>query len=141
MPKMTKEELEKRKTDMALRARAEVAKTEIMQFRLDAASIVKLHEQAAKCRMPVGAMVRQWVLDRLAAEEAEKVSAVPQAMVEMMSALLTEQFDKFEERLDERLKAAEVQQGQLGQPGPSPRIPQPQPSNDESRQRRIRPSA
>ena len=108
MPKMTKEELANRKVDMALRARTEVAKTEIMQFRLDAANIEKLHEQAAKCKMPVGAMVRQWVLDRLVVEETGKLSAVPQVMVDTMATLLTQQFDRLGDRLDERLKQAET---------------------------------
>jgi hypothetical protein len=70
MPKMTKEELAKRKREMTDRARAEVAKTEIVQFRADAEVVQKLYAHAARLRMPVGAMVRQWVMNQLSAEES-----------------------------------------------------------------------
>jgi len=69
MPKMTKEELAKRKADMSARARAEVAKTEILQFRLDADNISRLYEFATELKKPVGTMVREWVLERMAAEQ------------------------------------------------------------------------
>lgn len=68
MPKMTKEKLAKRKADMAARARAEVAKTEIVQFRLDADNITRLYEFATELKKPVGTMVREWVLERMDAE-------------------------------------------------------------------------
>jgi hypothetical protein len=69
MSNMTTEELERRKSEMTARARAEVAKTEIVQFRVDAENINKLYEYAAKTKMPIGTMVRQWVLERLKQEE------------------------------------------------------------------------
>lgn len=69
MPK-TKEELAKRKSQMTARARAEVAKTEIVQFRVDAEIIQRLYAQAAKLKIPVGAMVRQWVVEQLSSEES-----------------------------------------------------------------------
>ncbi|HEY9871324.1 MAG TPA: hypothetical protein V6D08_19350 [Candidatus Obscuribacterales bacterium] len=69
MPKMTKERLAKRKAAMAARARAEVAKTEIVQFRLDADNISRLYEFATALRKPVGTLVREWVLERMASEQ------------------------------------------------------------------------
>jgi hypothetical protein len=89
MPKMSREELDRRKAQTGERARAEVAKTEIMQFRLDAESIERLYAQSAKCKLPVGAMVRQWVLERLAKEEAHTSSADPESETrEQLSKLI-----------------------------------------------------
>ena len=65
---MDKRELEKRKAEMTNRARAEVAKTEIVQFRLDPTNILRLYELAEKSKKPLGTMVRNWVLERMALE-------------------------------------------------------------------------
>ena len=65
---MNKQELEKRKAEMTSRARAEVAKTEIVQFRLDPTNILRLYELAEKSKKPLGTMVRNWVLERMALE-------------------------------------------------------------------------
>jgi hypothetical protein len=77
MPKMTEEQLEKRKAEMTMRARAEIAKTEMVQFRIDAESISRLYERAAKYKMPIGTMVRGWVLDRLHSEEIAAQAGAP----------------------------------------------------------------
>ena len=53
---------------MTSRARAEVAKTEIVQFRLDPTNILRLYELAEKSKKPLGTMVRNWVLERMASE-------------------------------------------------------------------------
>lgn len=87
MPKMTKEELAKRKSEMAARARVEVAKTEIVQFRVDADSIEKLYEHAAALKMPIGTMVRQWVLERLAAEERSEEKSIQQDYLDSLASL------------------------------------------------------
>ena len=87
MPKMTKAELAKRKGDMTVRARIEVAKTEIVQFRVDADNINKLYQSAAKAKMPIGTMVRQWVLERLAIEETEKHIDLPQEYLDSIASL------------------------------------------------------
>lgn len=68
MAKLSQKQLESRKAEMSARARASVAKTEVMQFRLDAESIQQLYELAVTLKKPVGAMVREWVLERLQAE-------------------------------------------------------------------------
>jgi hypothetical protein len=72
---MDKRELEKRKAEMTSRARAEVAKTEIVQFRLDPANILRLYELAEKNKKPLGAMVRNWVLERMAVESTSGTQA------------------------------------------------------------------
>jgi hypothetical protein len=62
---MNKQELQKRKTEMTRRARRDIAKTEIIQFRLDKSSILKLYELAEKNKKHVGTMVREWVLEKI----------------------------------------------------------------------------
>jgi hypothetical protein len=46
-------------------ARSEMAKTEIVQFRVDQADFERLVEAATANQMPMGAMVRKWVLEYL----------------------------------------------------------------------------
>jgi len=46
-------------------ARSEMAKTEIVQFRVDQSDFERLVEAASQLEMPMGAMVRQWVIANL----------------------------------------------------------------------------
>ena len=87
MARMTKEELARRKSEMTARARAEVAKTEIVQFRIDADNISKLYEHAARVKMPIGAMVRKWVMDRLEVEEKGEQTHLPQTYLDCLVSL------------------------------------------------------
>ncbi len=95
MTKMSKKQLEQRKVGMTSRARAAVAKTETMQFRLDAENIQLLYEMAVSQRKPVGAMVREWVLERLQFESlhvgkksSPHPSISPKRVMEMQAELL-----------------------------------------------------
>lgn len=74
MRKMTKGKLAKRKAEMAARSRAEVAKTEIVQFRLDADNITRPYEFATELKKPVGTMVREWLLERIEAERGNSTN-------------------------------------------------------------------
>jgi hypothetical protein len=88
MSKMTKKELQQRMTKLKLSARAQLAKTEVMHFRLDADSIEKLYAMAGKKRKPVGALVREWVLERLQTESGEKSkSAMAVSLIEVNQRL------------------------------------------------------
>ena len=62
---MNKAELDRRKAQMTARAKAEIAKSGIVQFRLEPANILKLYEASVHNKKPVGTMVREWVLERL----------------------------------------------------------------------------
>jgi hypothetical protein len=95
MPKMTKAELAKRKKSMTARAREEVAKTEVVQFRVDTDSIEKLYNQATKAKMPLGTMVRQWVLERLTVEEKGTSGDMAQAYFASIESL-HERLDRLE---------------------------------------------
>ncbi len=70
MPKLTNQQLQKRKLEMAARSRESIAKKELVQFRLDADKIVDLYEIAADKGMLMGTMLRQWVIERMDDEQA-----------------------------------------------------------------------
>lgn len=74
MKKMTRQQLEERKARLTEAARSEVAKREVMHFRLDAATIQGLYEIAEEQQRPVGAMVREWVSERLDRERGVKTT-------------------------------------------------------------------
>lgn len=98
MAKMTPEELSKRKRETLLKARAEVAKTGIVQFRIDEESIQRLYDRASELKKPIGTMAREWVLQRLAAEEGRS-SAVTTKLYEDIMASINSRFDRLEEVL------------------------------------------
>jgi hypothetical protein len=68
MAKMSEAQLKKRKAELGRQARKELAKTEIMRFRLEPRNILHLYEIAEQKHQHVGSMVRQWVLERMEAE-------------------------------------------------------------------------
>lgn len=74
-------------------ARSEMAKTEIVQFRVDKADFERLVEAATACQMPMGAMVRDWVLNRLEPEGRRVLrskTATPMIVAEQSSTLWTD---------------------------------------------------
>jgi hypothetical protein len=95
---MNKAELQKRKTAMAARAKAEIAKSGIVQFRFEPANILKLYEASAKCKKPVGTMVREWVLERLQQEHGgaggDKIQNIEKRLTALESKMRTTSADK-----------------------------------------------
>jgi hypothetical protein len=71
MAKLTSGQLAKRKKQSREAARAQIAKSEVMHFRLDPNSIQRIYAVAEKQRKNPGALVREWVLERLGAESGE----------------------------------------------------------------------
>jgi len=98
MAKMTAEELSTRKKETLLQARAEVAKTGIVQFRIDEESMQKLYARASKLKKPVGTMAREWMLERLDAEEGRSNAAMTKLCEDMMTAI-NSRFDRLEKVL------------------------------------------
>lgn len=98
MAKMTPEELSKRKRETLLQARAEVAKTGMVQFRIDEESIQRLYDRASELKKPIGTMVREWVLERLAAEDGRSTSATTKLYEDIMTSI-NSRFDRLEEVL------------------------------------------
>jgi hypothetical protein len=75
MPKMTKEELARRKRELTAAARTSIAKSEVLQFRLEPDSILEIYEIASEKKLPVGTMLRQWVLERVDVERGSKMAS------------------------------------------------------------------
>lgn len=98
MAKMTPSELSKRKRETLLQARAEVAKTGIVQFRIDEESIQRLYACAAELKKPIGTMAREWVLERLAEEEGRSSSVTTKLYEDIMTAINL-RFDQLEDTL------------------------------------------
>lgn len=98
MARMTPEELSRRKRETLLQARAEVAKTGIVQFRIDEESIQRLYDRARELKKPIGTMAREWVLERLAAEEGRSSSVTTKLYEDIMTSINL-RFDRLEEVL------------------------------------------
>ncbi len=84
---MNKQQLEKRKKEMTARAKAELSKTEIVQFRLDRKNIMTLFELSEQHRKPVGTMVREWVLERAREEQSNSSSTILRSIEKRLRAL------------------------------------------------------
>lgn len=91
MPKLTDEEREKRRQKVQKEALEAVAERGQFNFRLDGSDIKRLYKLAGQRQMPVSAMVREWVLERLQTEESNTTVAPLWA-----------------QQLEERLKHTEV---------------------------------
>ncbi len=70
MSPITPEERQKRRDRVAAEALESVAKSEQFNFRMDADTIKRLYKIAAQQRKPVGALVREWVLEKLEQEQS-----------------------------------------------------------------------
>ncbi len=66
---MSSEERAQRRASVGKAASEKVAKSEQLNFRLEEQSIKELQQLAFKKGMPVGTMIRDWVLERLACEK------------------------------------------------------------------------
>jgi len=64
MSKMPPEERQRRRDRVAAEALESVAKSEQFNFRMDAKTVKRLHAIAAEQRKPVGALVREWVIEK-----------------------------------------------------------------------------
>ena len=79
MPRLTEAERERRRRKMQQEALESVAARGQFNFRLDGRDIRRLYELAGRRQRPVSAMIREWVLERLEAEESGKNPAPPWA--------------------------------------------------------------
>lgn len=75
MSNMSSEERQKRRERLAAQALESVAKSEQFNFRVDSETIKRLYKVAADQKKPVGALVREWVLERLNQEQMAPSSA------------------------------------------------------------------
>ena len=66
---MTPDERQRRRLKVANEALDSVAKTEQFNFRMEAETIKRLYQCAEAQGKPVGALVREWVIEKLNEEE------------------------------------------------------------------------
>lgn len=90
MPKLTPKELELRRKKLQEDALESVAARGQFNFRLDGTDIKRLYELAGNRQKPVSAMVREWVIERLAEEEANTTDAPAWAQLLQEHLLTTE---------------------------------------------------
>jgi hypothetical protein len=74
MPKVTREQATKMRAKLKNQARSEIARKEVVQFRLEPDAIEQLYDIAGKRRKPVGTLIREWIMERLQVESAGGVT-------------------------------------------------------------------
>ena len=78
--KMTAKEREKRRRSLGRAATEKIAKSEQLNFRLEEQSIKALQALSKQKNIPLGTMIRSWVLERLAEERLQKPQLEGQAL-------------------------------------------------------------
>lgn len=95
MAKLDKEQLEKAHKELKSDARKRIAERGVLQFRADEGTILAVMAAADKANMPVGAMLRQWVQEKLQLNNArhkspdlvQRVSILEQAVNDIQQRL------------------------------------------------------
>lgn len=95
MAKLNSKQLQKAHADLKNDARQRIAERGILQFRADPETVLAVMDAADKQNMPVGALLRQWVQERLmldnASEKApdlvQRVSFLEEAVTDLRQKL------------------------------------------------------
>lgn len=95
MAKLDKRQLAKAHKDLEGDARKRIAERGVLQFRADEETILAVIAAADKADMPVGAMLRQWVQEKLQIENVrekapdlvQRVSVLEQAVTDLRQRL------------------------------------------------------
>lgn len=95
MAKLDKKQLEKAHKELNSDARKRIAERGILQFRADEETILAVMTAADKAKMPVGAILRQWVQEKLQIENArakapdliERVAILEQVVTDLRQKL------------------------------------------------------
>lgn len=95
MAKLSKKQLEKAHKELKEDARQRVAERGILQFRADPETILAVMTEADKAQVPVGALLRQWVHEKLQIEITRKKAP---NLVERVS-ILEKAINKLQQRL------------------------------------------
>ncbi|MCC6980880.1 MAG: hypothetical protein IT343_21350 [Candidatus Melainabacteria bacterium] len=74
MSKLNQKELKKAHKDLQIDARQRVAERGVLQFRADKETILAILDAADRRKMPVGALLREWIQDKLVLEDAYRKS-------------------------------------------------------------------
>lgn len=87
MAKLNKTQLQKAHKELKDDARKRIAERGVLQFRADADTVLAILDAADKANMPVGALLRQWVQEKLILEKApdliQRVTFLEDAVTEL----------------------------------------------------------
>lgn len=72
MAKLNAKQLQKAHADLKQDARQRIAERGVLQFRADSETVLAVLDAADKQNMPVGALLRQWVQEKLMLDSAKK---------------------------------------------------------------------
>lgn len=72
MAKLNAKQLQKAHADLKQDARQRIAERGVLQFRADPETVLAVLDAAGKQNMPVGALLRQWVHEKLMIDSAQK---------------------------------------------------------------------
>lgn len=72
MAKLNSKQLQKAHSELKDEARQRVADRGVLQFRADPETIRAVMEAADKHNMPVGALIRQWIQEKLEIDDASR---------------------------------------------------------------------
>lgn len=88
---MSKKDLAEAKANLKAQARQNIIERGLFQFRCEPETYARLLDLAASRRMPVSTMVREWVEQRLASEEAQAQpgNSTGAMLIEIRNALRT----------------------------------------------------
>jgi hypothetical protein len=95
MAKLNKKQLEKAHKQLKTDARMRIAERGVLQFRADEETILAVMAAADKANIPVSAMLRQWVQERLQIQKSrektpdlvQRVSVLEQAVNDIQQRL------------------------------------------------------
>ncbi len=97
MAKLNSKQIEKAHSDLKEDSRQRIAERGILQFRADSATVLAVLDAADKQSMPVGALLRQWVQEKLLLEVAtqqepdilQRLSVLEDAVTDLRRKLKT----------------------------------------------------
>ena len=77
--------------------RADKTKEGVVQFRIEQDDLEKLYELSEKYRKPLGAMVREWVLERIKDEATTPNASFENTVLDRLNCLKSDMDKKFED--------------------------------------------
>lgn len=86
---MSKKDLDEAKANLKAHARKEITKRELIQFRCEADLMGRLLDLAGARKQPLGPMIREWVVERLALEEAKQAGNEKETIVSHITIMET----------------------------------------------------
>lgn len=90
MAKLNRDELDKAHKELRADAKQRVADRGVLQFRADPETVKAVLQAADEQQMPVGALLRRWIQDRLYLEGAQQKAPDLVQRVSLLEAAVTD---------------------------------------------------